>query len=1413
MSYFPQEGIPSLAPSPTGGMNERLQELILSCIKELAKLLTETADSRGIKENYIPKEPLEESCFPLTDLQQAYFVGEQNINGRCAPALFLHEYAFHANAAPNPDRLAATLSLLYHTHPTLRLSISPEGMQSFSPPREDDKNFLLARHDLSNLSSNRAYKKLAELRISLANDVPAHHTGPPFLFRWITLPGGAVHLQIALRLTAFDGITIQLFFAEIARCYTDSLYRPVSPAITFRDYVLSLEKNRSSSTYLAASQYWESRLSRLPPAVDLPRRSPREPSEKKQKTPLLRCTHRLHQATWSKFRQNAANAGMSAGVALFGLYVESLLRWSGGRAGTVTVLATHRPGPEPEMQRLWGCATTTTLVGYDSTEGTFVERCKVLQDRLYADLEASEVSGVQVGRILQQRRGETGNPVPVTFSSGLDMVEGAPAGFLLPLSGASLAYSAISTPAVLLDHQVYEESGELVCNFDHDESAYPPYMIEELAAYHHHRLLQLAEETNGWNRAGPKPLPDKQLADRRRANSTSTDLPSGELHSFTLDICRRQPAATAVVDSERSLAYGELDYLSGELAVRLRQAGIGGDPANPDLVAVRLPRSYEHVVALLGVLRAGGAYLPLSSTWPLSRIETVLKHSGAVAVVDKTDENLLGVPSIVVTKPAGTTSKQVSCDGLGKALDRVAYVIYTSGSTGMPKGVVISHGAATNTLRDLAKRLSLTQDDRLLAVSSPAFDLSVFDVFGILGTGGTVVIPTENDVPDPENWGELCRRHRITVWNSVPALLGIALEYFGDRAAEMFRSLRLVMLSGDWVPLPLLDHISAVCPSARVIAMGGATEAAIWSNYFWTVDQPDDWSSVPYGYPLANQTMHILDKELADAPTWVPGDLYIGGAGVANGYLHSPDLTKASFLVDSSTGERRYRTGDRARYRPGGIVEFLGREDDQVKIGGHRIELGEIEARLVSHAEVENAVTVVATSREEPYLAAFVTAASATRPDPFILRSHLAEELPPYMVPAVILVIDTLPLNSNGKVDRKSLLTRLPASGGALTEPGDGGGGVVAPRTPEEVRLLELWREQLGPNVRGVTDDFFALGGNSLLAVRLAHRIGAVLGRTLPLASLMRGRTIAEQAAQLVTEDPHTTSFPLVTIRDGAGPEHLVLVHPVGGDVLCYQELVESLTLMPEAAQMPVRGLRSLGLLPGERPAANMTTMVTDYCTALVSSIPEGWIHLVGWSMGGTVALRVAALLEEQGRRVASLTTIDSFTGDPKSRPISFEKRVIGFFSDLTHGGNVSKHLTESPPAVDHRAWLCAAQDSLVKAGVLERHIDDEDLVRLFTVYSNNSEILQNHVPVAHERLFMIRARGTARRAFPGLVPIEETLDGFAPPVWLDANHYSVLRGKTAMALGRMISARIKDFGRIHDLNNEPIYMRSKLWV
>ncbi|MFL6202421.1 MAG: amino acid adenylation domain-containing protein, partial [Thermoanaerobaculia bacterium] len=451
------------------------------------------------------------------------------------------------------------------------------------------------------------------------------------------------------------------------------------------------------------------------------------------------------------------------------------------------------------------------------------------------------------------------------------------------------------------------------------------------------------------------------------------------------------------------------------------------------------------------------------------------------------------------------------------APEDLAYVIHTSGSTGQPKGIVVQHRPVANLIAWINPAFGLGPSDRVLFVTSLCFDLSVWDLFGVLAAGGCVHVASEEDLQDAERLMRVLLEEPITIWDSAPAALVRLAPLFPSEPAVHSR-LRRVMLSGDWIPVTLPDRVRAAFPRAEVASLGGATEATVWSNGYPIGEVDPEWPSIPYGRPMPNAQYHVLDAGLSPCPAGVPGDLYIGGDCLCVGYAHQPDLTAAAFVPDpfGAPGARIYRTGDRARYLPDGNLEFLGRVDHQVKIRGFRIELGEIEVALARHADVREAVVLaredsIGSSRGsaaarggDKRLVAYVVLADGELPD---LREHLRQSLPDYMIPSAFVELGALPVTANGKLDRRA----LPAPRWDLGGTDEG----AAPRTPTEKALAALWREILGVGRVGVHDGFFDLGGHSLLATQLVARIREAFRVEMPLRAVFQAPALGEMAAAL----------------------------------------------------------------------------------------------------------------------------------------------------------------------------------------------------------------------------------------------------------------------------------------------------------
>ena len=695
-----------------------------------------------------------------------------------------------------------------------------------------------------------------------------------------------------------------------------------------------------------------------------------------------------------------------------------------------------------------------------------------------------------------------------------------------------------------------------------------------------------------------------------------------------------QPDAIALEFEGHTLTFRELEARANRIANVLRARG-----AKPgQYVAVCLSRSLELVTTLIGVAKSGAAYVPIDAEYPRDRIAFMLEDSAAQLVITErgfADRFAVDVLLIDSEEFAAASSERPQPVA---AVTDPCYAIYTSGSTGKPKGVVLTHRAVINTFEWVSRTFDVKPGDRLLFVTSPCFDLSVYDTFGALGAGATVVIASSECMREPRTFVESILTQQITIWDSAPAALQRLTPFFPKNGGL---HLRLVMLSGDYIPLTLPDDVRRSFTAARVMSLGGATEAAIWSNWYPIGAIDPRWTSIPYGRPIQNSHYHVLDKQLRPVPIGVAGDLYIGGTCLAQGYLNRPELTAERFIADPfRAGGRLYMTGDLSRYFDDGVLEFLGRADFQVKIRGYRVELGEVEAAIKAIAGVREVLCAAYSDASgQKAMVAYVVPQAGVKLEEHDIVKPLAAKLPDFMVPSQIMLLEAMPVSANGKVDRKALPS--PTQRALSTE-------YVAPRTDLERKLVGIWEELLQRERIGVTDSFFAHGGQSLLAVMLVSRIEREMGVRIPLSRVLERPTIEALATSL--EKPGKKKGHLITLQSGGKEVPLVLISGIGGFGFIFHGLGAHL-----GHQHPLHVLNAIGAeSDDEQLEQTIEGVASVYEPQVLAACPEGPIVLGGYSFGILVALELALRFERMGRQVPLLISFDGFApGHPKLMPIN----------------------------------------------------------------------------------------------------------------------------------------------------------------
>ncbi|MCY7981621.1 non-ribosomal peptide synthetase DhbF [Bacillus inaquosorum] len=907
------------------------------------------------------------------------------------------------------------------------------------------------------------------------------------------------------------------------------------------------------------------------------------------------------------------------------------------------------------------------------------------------------------------------------------------------------------------------------------------------------RLLEAAESD-----------PDQQignldiLAPEERSNmatdwqNVSEKIPHASLPEQFEKQAALSPDAIAVVYENQSLSYAELNERANRLARMLISEGVGPE----QFVALALPRSLEMAVGLLAVLKAGAAYLPLDPDYPADRIAFMLEDAQPAFIMTNTKavehippaEN---VPKIVLDDPKLSEKLNTYPAENPNNADRIqplsplntAYVIYTSGSTGVPKGVMIPHQNVTRLFAATDHWFHFSSDDIWTMFHSYAFDFSVWEIWGPLLHGGRLVIVPHHVSRSPEAFLRLLVKEGVTVLNQTPS----AFYQFMQAEREQpdlgqALSLRCVIFGGEALELSRLEDWYNRHPENRpqLINMYGITETTVHVSYIEldrSIAALRANSLIGCGIP--DLGVYVLDERLQPVPPGVAGELYVSGAGLARGYLGRAGLTAERFIADpfGPPGTRMYRTGDVARLRADGSLDYVGRADHQVKIRGFRIELGEIEAALVQHSQLEDAAVIVREDQPgDKRLAAYVIPSSEETLDTAELRKYAAERLPDYMVPSAFVMMKELPLTPNGKLDRKA----LPAPDFAAAVTGRG------PRTPQEEILCDLFMEVLHLPRVGIDDRFFDLGGHSLLAVQLMSRIREALGVELSIGNLFEAPTVAGLAERLEMGSSQSALDVLLPLRTSGDKLPLFCVHPAGGLSWCYAGLMTNL-----GTDYPIYGLQARGIGQRDELPKTLDDMAADYIEQIRTIQPKGPYHLLGWSLGGNVVQAMATQLQHQGEEVSLLVMLDAYPNHflPIKEAPDDEEALIAL---LALGGYDPDSLGDKPLDFE------TAIEILRRDGSALASLDESVILNLKNTYVNSVGILGSYKPKPF--------RGNVLFFRSTIIP--DWFDPIEPDSWkpyihgqieqidIDCRHKDLCQPEPLALIGKVLAVKLEEMNK-----------------
>lgn len=1039
------------------------------------------------EDDYNDKEP-----FDITDVQYAYLIGrddEQILGG-----VDCHAYYEFKGINVSLDKLSDAWIKLQLKHRALR-TVFIDGKQFVRDEIYKDNYHVI---DVSDKSNSEVENECERIRNHISHRKLNIENGEVAGLTICLLPENVHIIYLDFALIVADVKSIQIMLRDLANIYVGKENAEIVNDWNFKKYNILQNKARRAEKEEAV-KYWEKMVESMPLFPDLPLK---KGSHEIKKIKNTHYTQIIKADAWKRFSEKSKKSEVTAPMALLTAYAQTIEKWSNNKEFLINVPLFDRAAEYEGIENAVGDFTTLLLTSHDFNERkSFEDRIKITQSNFVRDMHYAACSGVEVQRMLQKKHIKQREFAPVVFACniGLDFIDNT-----FSESLGEIHYMVSQTPQVWIDCQLFVRNGELHISWDVCDELFYDGMPKEMFSAYIEYINELAD-ADSWNNIYD--LDVKHSGVRKSVEETIKEYPVYKrlLFDGLIKNAKTRKDAIALYDSisDEEISYKTLYENSIRFANMLKSKGV----SKGEKIAIRLPRGKEQIFAIYGILMSGCVYVPISYNQPLMRIKKILDTMEISYVVsnEDIDKEIKDNYNVLYLKDSLNFGLDFEIKDVNP--DDLAYIIMTSGSTGEPKGVEIMHQSVANTIVDVNKRNKVNENDNILGVSAIDFDLSVYDIFGSSFAGSCLNILGEDNAKDSEYWLELINKRNITIWNSVPILADMlltAIEHSDNKP-----NIKRILMSGDWISKSLVKRIFNELDECVVVAMGGATEGSIWSNEY-VVDREDykEFNYMPYGYALTGQMYRIVDDYGNDLPDYVTGELLIGGFGVANGYFGDKEKNKSKFSMHN--GMRFYHTGDLGRFIQNGMIEFLGRKDNQVKVKGHRIELGEIEVAALT--KVENALAMVVEHNKTKQIVLFYTGDDLRKSEE--LRESIALLVPAYMVPKTCVHIDAIPMTANGKADRKQL-ENIGIESLEITKTSETTSDSNENKTEFEKTLSSIWSESLEVSEITSDDDYFELGGNSLNATKTICRIKEEFGIKLKISQIFKYPTLHEMSKQI----------------------------------------------------------------------------------------------------------------------------------------------------------------------------------------------------------------------------------------------------------------------------------------------------------
>ena len=1070
-------------------------------------------------------EPENPNPFVLTDMQHAYWLGRHKeiAGGEVAIHMYLELDIDNLHV----ERLENAWNQLIQRHPMLRAVVTADGQQRIL---SDVHRVSFPVRNFRGDPYPDTQCALEEIRRHMSHQVADLSVWPQSDIRISQLEKGKSRVHFSLDGWCIDGWSYQILFHELHALYRDPSIQLKPLNVGFKDYVGQLAQLEHSEMYQQRLQWWQGQLPDFPMAPQLPKGDQSNPSNQ-----FKRWQQVLSSDTYHKLEIRAAQHHLTPATTMLAAYAWILSRFSEQPDICLNVPRFNRLPLHEDVNRLVGEFASFTLLPCRRQHNThFLEFAQQLQTSLWQDLEQPWVPGVTLLREYAKAKGGSQLNLPFVFTNmPEESLDGNALEMLNTWKGdAQVGYFLTQTPQVWIDCQYHRHDLGLLLFWDVLEQQFAPGVIDHLFNAYIELINQLAHEHSDWQFIPRLNVSHHHDLNRSSDNSADTGLSLVEgsqgplmagdgfdfIHQFEIQV-ENNPQKIALISSQTQLNYRQLHAEVLALCERLQPVLVDNPEVEQSVVALKLNKGRQQLVAMLAIHACGAIALPVDPELPDSRLNYMLEHARACVLLSDTDVFNLDVAGnltcIALSEQQATGGEldqnlaSLARFNHPKAKQQLSMIIYTSGSTGTPKGVMVGTAGLQHAVHYTLEQFEINSDDCLLGLTPLHHDMALFDIFGTVACGATLVLPDAAKRKDPVHWLNLIHQHQISIWNSVPAMMDMLLAVTAapptQLQQEQVASLRLCFLGGDWIPLNLPDRLSCLNANTQLVSVGGPTETTLWNIVYPVSHVEPLWRSVPYGRPISHTRYQICNALSEPCLEGVAGEMWVSGVGVAAGYLADTQRTAESFVQKKS--QVWYRTGDLGCVMPDGNIEFVGRRDNQINISGYRMELTEIERALLAHPLVDRAQVVVQQHNGQKRLVCACCSKSSNDLSWSQLRTYLSGALPAQMIPKEGVLLDALPLTANGKVDTKAILALISSQQPQTASP------VETSQNPVEQALMGLWKQNLNTDTLSVDDNYFEAGGNSLLATELFVSMAARFPQLQSVVNLYEFpsiRTLAE---------------------------------------------------------------------------------------------------------------------------------------------------------------------------------------------------------------------------------------------------------------------------------------------------------------